>query len=110
MKEIWIDEASLKELYESGSVFAKLRTEIQSIPEVQLVEADLDMAAELRRLHAINAELVEALEKAYLAGFNDSGEGYNGEYPFQDHGASPEKDSSWLERRDIAIQKIKEKQ
>jgi len=61
-KEIWIDEASLKELYESGSVFAKLRTEIQSIPEVQLVEADLDMAAEIDRLHAINAELVEALK------------------------------------------------
>ena len=62
-KEIWIDETSLKELYKSGSVFAKLRTEIQSIPEVQLVEADLDMASEIDRLHAINAELVEALEK-----------------------------------------------
>lgn len=77
-----------------------------SYPSASMYEA----AEELRRLHAINTELVKALEKAYLAGFNDSGEGYNGEYPFQDHGASPEKDSSWLERRDIAIHKIKAKQ
>lgn len=62
-KEIWIDEASLKQLYANDSVIAKLRTEIQSIQEVQLVEADLDMAAEIDRLHAINAELVEALKK-----------------------------------------------
>lgn len=45
-------------------------------------KSQLEAAAELRRLVAINAELVEALEKAYLSGFNASGEGYNGEYPF----------------------------
>lgn len=66
-KEIWIDEASLKQLYAEDSVIAKLRTEIQSIPEVQLVEADLDMAAEIDRLHAINAELVEKVKKLEAA-------------------------------------------
>ena len=46
-----------------------------------------------------------ALEAAYLAGFNDSGEGYNGEYPFRDHCASPLKDHHWILRRDEYIQK-----
>jgi hypothetical protein len=44
-----------------------------------------------------------ALEAAYLAGFNDSAEGYNGEYPFRDHGATPTKDRHWVERRDAHI-------
>ena len=43
----------------------------------------------------------QALEQAYLAGFNDSAEGYNGEYPF--HGASPLKDRDWIERRDAYV-------
>ena len=50
--------------------------------------------------------LKQALEKAYLAGFNISGEGYNGEYPFSDHGAHPEQDSGWLVARKEAIYKI----
>ena len=44
-----------------------------------------------------------ALEAAYLAGFNASGEGYNGEYPFQDHNAHPVQDKGWCERRDEYI-------
>jgi hypothetical protein len=46
---------------------------------------------------------VELLNKAYLAGFNASGEGYNGEYPFQDKGLSQENDSNWIEKRNAVI-------
>ena len=44
-----------------------------------------------------------ALEAAYLAGFNDSAEGYNGEYPFRDYGGTPIKDRLWVARRDEYI-------
>jgi hypothetical protein len=50
----------------------------------------------------------ELLEAAYLAGFNASGEGYNGEYPFQDHNAHPEQDDGWVKGRDKAITAIKQ--
>ena len=46
-----------------------------------------------------------ALEAAYLAGFNASGEGYNGEYPFQDHNAHPAQDEGWCQNRDNALRK-----
>jgi hypothetical protein len=49
-----------------------------------------------------------ALDAAYLAGFNASGEGYNGEYPFQDHGAHPEQDAGWIKNRDNEITAIKQ--
>ena len=41
-----------------------------------------------------------ALEAAYLAGFNASGEGYNSEYPFDDDDDKPEDDAAWVKRRD----------
>ena len=46
--------------------------------------------------------LKQALEAAYLAGFKASGEGYNGEYPFDAN--NPENDAVWLKDRDNAIQ------
>ena len=46
-----------------------------------------------------------ALEAAYLAGFNASGEGYNGEYPFRDHARNPEEDAAWIKDRDNALRK-----
>lgn len=49
------------------------------------------------------AKLKQALEAAYLEGFNDSAEGYNGEYPFLDEGESPLKDRHWIERRDAYV-------
>ncbi len=49
-----------------------------------------------------------ALEAAYLAGFNASGEGYNGEYPFRDHGAHPEQDAGWIKNRDKELTAIKQ--
>jgi hypothetical protein len=47
-----------------------------------------------------------ALEAAYLAGFNASGEGYNGEYPFQDHNAHPAQDEGWCQNRDAYIREV----
>ena len=44
-----------------------------------------------------------ALETAYLAGFNASGEGYNGEYPFGDRNQNPEEDTVWIKDRDNAL-------
>lgn len=44
-----------------------------------------------------------ALEAAYLAGWNASGEGYNAEYPFGDHAKNPEEDVVWIKDRDNAI-------
>jgi hypothetical protein len=52
--------------------------------------------------------LDKALEAAYLAGFNASGEGYNGEYPFRDHGAHPEQDAGWIKNRDSELNAIKQ--
>jgi hypothetical protein len=44
-----------------------------------------------------------ALEAAYLAGFNASGEGWNGEYPFGDYSQQPEQDKNWYAERDDFI-------
>jgi hypothetical protein len=44
-----------------------------------------------------------ALEAAYLAGFNASGEGWNGEYPFGDYSQQPEQDKNWYAERDNFI-------
>ena len=64
------------------------------------LEADpAALVAEALRLPEISA-LVEA---SYLAGFNSSGEGYNGEYPFQDNSEDPEKDADWLAARSAAL-------
>jgi len=52
--------------------------------------------------HPIEA-MKQALEAAYLAGFNASGEGYNGEFPFQDGSCSPEDDPQWCQKRDDAL-------
>lgn len=46
-----------------------------------------------------------ALEAAYLAGWNASGEGYNSEYPFGDHARNPEEDAAWIKDRDNALRK-----
>ena len=43
------------------------------------------------------------LERAYLAGFNASGEGYNAEFPFQDNGTDPDQDEEWVANRAIAL-------
>lgn len=46
------------------------------------------------------------LQAAYLAGFNASAEGYNGEYPYADNSAWPEADSAWRRQRDHNLKEI----
>ena len=48
-----------------------------------------------------------ALEAAYLAGFNASGEGYNGEYPFEHKGKNCTDDPIWCKDRDNELAAIK---
>lgn len=43
-------------------------------------------------------------EDGYLIGFNASGEGWNGEYPFVDNNLKPEEDADWLQKRAEAIE------
>jgi hypothetical protein len=50
----------------------------------------------------------EALEAAYLAGFNASGEGYNGEYPFEHKGKNCTDDPIWCKDRDNELAAIKQ--
>ncbi len=47
--------------------------------------------------------ILAVMRAAYLAGFNDSGEGWNGEWPFGDRGLHPEGDDFWCKERDKAI-------
>lgn len=51
MEEIWIDAQSLAELKKHGSVVCKLKNEIQTIHDVKLIEADVDLTAEIERLN-----------------------------------------------------------
>jgi hypothetical protein len=50
----------------------------------------------------------KALEAAYLAGFNASGEGYNGEYPFEHKGKNCTDDPIWCKDRDNELAAIKQ--
>jgi hypothetical protein len=46
--------------------------------------------------------LKEAFEAGYKAGFMNSGEGYNGEYPFAQKGEDPECEEHWADSRKVA--------
>lgn len=48
----------------------------------------------------------ERLNRAFLAGFNAAGQGFNGEYPFRDSGNSPEYDQDFVTRRDQDVDNI----
>jgi hypothetical protein len=48
------------------------------------------------------------IERAYLLGFNASGEGYNSEYPFENSNVEPETDHSWTEQRDKNLKAMME--
>jgi len=50
------------------------------------------------------SEYREMLERAYLAGFAASGEGWNGEYPFE--GENPLDDPYWVALRDAFLDEI----
>jgi hypothetical protein len=52
------------------------------------------------------AVIQQALEAAYLAGFQATGEGYNAEYPFE--GCNPEANVAWVHDRDNALRQLLE--
>jgi hypothetical protein len=82
-----MSEAPERVLYQPGFVDAwrtNLPPERARIPAVEYIRADKVQA------------MVEA---AYLAGFNASGEGYNGEYPFDQRGINPASDAGWVANR-----------
>ena len=70
-------------------------------PECNKRRTPLSAAMELPEVKA-------RIEAAYLAGFNSSGEGWNGEYPFQDNNQDPTQDNHWAACRDAALAAIKE--
>ena len=56
----------------------------------------------------LGEQMRRALQKAYLAGFMASGEGWNGEYPFNDYAfaGSPEDDAGWIKCRDEDLARV----
>lgn len=70
------------------------------------IEESLTYGENRRQLAARIAELAyqRGREDGYLLGFNASGEGWNGEYPFGDRNQKPEEDLYWLEQRAEAIE------
>ena len=48
------------------------------------------------------------LKEAYARGFAASGEGYNQEYPFDQHNAKPQSDILWRKNRDKALKTLLE--
>ena len=49
------------------------------------------------------AEREKALREGFLMGFNASGEGWNGEYPYMDNNVSPITDPEWVKVRDEVL-------
>lgn len=47
---------------------------------------------------ALDSAIRQAKREGYVAGFMASGEGWNGEYPFQDKGMNPLDDEDFVER------------
>ncbi len=81
-------------------------------PEVAWVR----LALHSRNLERENADLRRqlaeardrALEDGYLAGFMESGEGWNGDYPYASTGVNhPLNDKGWVSIRDNTLSKLK---
>jgi NAD-dependent dihydropyrimidine dehydrogenase PreA subunit len=65
--------------------------------------------AEIKRLKAAQPEQ-QLMEKAYLAGFLASADGYNGQCPFDQCGQEIESDEDWCIDRDDALRQLLEQQ
>lgn len=65
-------------------------------------------ADKLRKVIKSSNDLKNLLQQAYLAGFNASGEGYNGEYPFRDKDQRPDDDADWCQKRDEELKELLE--
>lgn len=73
-----------------------------SQPAALKVQGDADITPPADLSAALTARLDAEWNAAYLAGFMASGEGWNGEYPFSDHGKRPDNQDHWLDDRDEA--------
>lgn len=62
----------------------------------QQAEQHKDLGKEVRKM----------LRKAFLAGFNISGEGYNSDYPFDEKDNKPQNNSDWRKKRNSAVNEI----
>jgi len=69
-------------------------------------EALFDLNSKTVKAVPFKRKILGLLRQAYLEGFNDSGEGRNGEYPFCDNGQSPEESESWCTSREVALKSI----
>mgnify|MGYP001072892095 FL=1 len=67
-----------------------------------------DLARAYIAQHEARAKDEARVKAAYLAGFNASAEGWNGEYPYSDTNLSPEDDTDWIECRDAALAAMQE--
>lgn len=50
--------------------------------------------------------IMQLLQRAYLAGFDCTREGYNAEYPFYDKERRPTDDAKWVARRDQILAQL----
>jgi len=48
----------------------------------------------------------EHIRRAYLAGFNASAEGHNGEYPYADKSTCPTDNKDWRAKRNDEVKKV----
>ena len=74
------------------------RSDLSEGDEIALM---IDADEEIRSLRARLEKAEAEREAAYLAGFMDGAEGYNGEYPFSDE--NPEDNALWVEMRNRAL-------
>lgn len=69
---------------------------LDDVPLVRLTDMEVQVAKARE----------DAMRQGYLLGFNSSGEGWNGEYPFKDKAQSPDEDAGWLRERDGIIREV----
>lgn len=83
-----------------------LRARVEELEREKAIECQCMMEERdnaLSELAQVRREATVVVQKAYLMGFNASGEGWNGEYPFGDNNRNPEDDPVWRKAREIAL-------
>jgi hypothetical protein len=116
--EIAVEDGRFVTLYDHGNRVEDNGPEIIKSGYLTLVSiADLKAAAQAHHENHILAALETApdmtikqaaMEKAYLAGFRASAEGYNMECPFDQKKVEPQTDANWCVWRDKALKAIAE--
>lgn len=81
-----------------SDIVERMRDREKHITAVSPYKLLVEAADEITRLRSELSNARNASwDAGYLAGFKASGEGWNGEYPFD--GTDPVEDALWLERR-----------